>query len=662
MESSHPLRRRDRVAFPHMTPAMWDFAPDDPFDTPQGSAGTPLRGGAQYSGWTPVSEFSRFTPASGFTEEGGRADVWFAERERRGLVTPARTPSDLMRRGPLYDPDASSSSSSSWGSTPSPLSELVDTVLCATSPYSAEGGVASRRRARASSASSAPTSTPWRGSWQEVASTLAQSPLRGQAVSSGSQQSRDMQASLHHSPGSPLSKQRASPDPDWASSPSALSSPRAAPAPRSSCLPPALRCHATSVAPVIASEAEKDSPMSSSGNVSFGREDARVRCSEGGTLGIASMPSGCSAVALAHARSGAARHGVVRQLDFGCEADVPLAGGRCGPRSSQRQGGHLRSAYPAPDSSDTQQQAFEGAPAMDERSEAAHADWEPSASLMELSPLRSAASPSTCAPDGTFSVTPESRPARSRGGCPLCGWRGIRSLGSPVHLPVASAPSAGRQASLCGEKVALQQARPMPRRRGSSPALWPAAASADRAAALGEGACVQLRLCPCRRGLRLEEAPGLEGETSPGDIDQNKLVIPRAFLRSASCEPACAPPPTPLQEGGSSMAAASTCPASVVGSVSFAIGEPTPCSPAPRSGVLLPGSGTRSKANTVLREQLSSSGIWGSDGSLGELQHHVRALRAQYLEIRHPTCKAWRGCLGGPLPQHSGWRPAWPTT
>mmetsp|Transcript_13530 Transcript_13530/g.36532 ORF Transcript_13530/g.36532 Transcript_13530/m.36532 type:complete len:316 (-) Transcript_13530:289-1236(-) len=128
----NPVRRSDRVAFPAMTTATWQYSDNEPFDTPE-SKGTPeCRLAASEwlaRGWLSPAFRSGGGLCAPPSASSAEADEYFAERERHGLRTPARTPSDFVRRGSLYDPNGGSSCSSSWsattGSTPSSPSEAA---------------------------------------------------------------------------------------------------------------------------------------------------------------------------------------------------------------------------------------------------------------------------------------------------------------------------------------------------------------------------------------------------------------------------------------------------------------------------------------------------------------------------------------------------------
>jgi len=111
-----PFTRPDRVHFPAMTRAMWECPMDDSFGTPEITGQLPCEGeaaraGTPPPGWTPSSrDLSRLTPQG--ASDGRSADVFFYEREHRGLITPSRTPGDFMLRGSLFDPFSQSGSSS----------------------------------------------------------------------------------------------------------------------------------------------------------------------------------------------------------------------------------------------------------------------------------------------------------------------------------------------------------------------------------------------------------------------------------------------------------------------------------------------------------------------------------------------------------------------
>eukprot|EP00930_Biecheleria_cincta_P042187 TRINITY_DN29015_c0_g1_i1.p1 TRINITY_DN29015_c0_g1~~TRINITY_DN29015_c0_g1_i1.p1 ORF type:complete len:635 (+),score=78.06 TRINITY_DN29015_c0_g1_i1:20-1924(+) len=119
----NPFDRADRIAFPAFSQSTWDCPDDDSFGTPRSEASLPTH--AVGSGWTPGTAEGHSWLTRTEDGSGRGVDGYFAERERRGLLTPAGTPSDLMQRGPLFDLDGSSSgfSSRKTGSpTPAALS------------------------------------------------------------------------------------------------------------------------------------------------------------------------------------------------------------------------------------------------------------------------------------------------------------------------------------------------------------------------------------------------------------------------------------------------------------------------------------------------------------------------------------------------------------
>lgn len=131
-EARNPFNRSDRIAFPEMVDALWECPCDDSFGTPTSdtfpAAGTSFEKAGGRSTWTPGSGQTRSSLLS--WSAGSHADAYFADRERLGLLTPARSPSDLMKRGGLLlDGSSSSAGSSSRGSWPH-------------TPASASGGAA----------------------------------------------------------------------------------------------------------------------------------------------------------------------------------------------------------------------------------------------------------------------------------------------------------------------------------------------------------------------------------------------------------------------------------------------------------------------------------------------------------------------------------------
>lgn len=119
---------------------MWGCPADDSFGTPQRETQAPHR----ETGWTPQSSSPSWlrTPPS-VVDDGRGADTYFADRERRASLTPARSPSDILRRGSLFDPSPSRSSSNS--ATPS-----------ATTPSAARTPATPPRPRRASVAQTLP--------------------------------------------------------------------------------------------------------------------------------------------------------------------------------------------------------------------------------------------------------------------------------------------------------------------------------------------------------------------------------------------------------------------------------------------------------------------------------------------------------------------------
>eukprot|EP00929_Paragymnodinium_shiwhaense_P059757 TRINITY_DN29907_c0_g1_i1.p1 TRINITY_DN29907_c0_g1~~TRINITY_DN29907_c0_g1_i1.p1 ORF type:complete len:677 (-),score=67.38 TRINITY_DN29907_c0_g1_i1:456-2486(-) len=108
-------RRKDRIAFPAMSPGMWQCSPNDSFETPGSTSSWPVKENivVASSSWTPGSQasFSWLSPSNMSCVDSG--DAYFAEQERKGIVTPGRSPSDILRRGSLYDPNQTGTSSSS---------------------------------------------------------------------------------------------------------------------------------------------------------------------------------------------------------------------------------------------------------------------------------------------------------------------------------------------------------------------------------------------------------------------------------------------------------------------------------------------------------------------------------------------------------------------
>mmetsp|Transcript_23783 Transcript_23783/g.44938 ORF Transcript_23783/g.44938 Transcript_23783/m.44938 type:complete len:433 (-) Transcript_23783:242-1540(-) len=99
--SRNPFERADRVNFPTLDESTWRT---DPFCSPLSpsdsinsvNALSPASKG--WKGWTPASDEPSCHRARRWT-----ADKYLADRQRRGLITPAKTPSDVMKRGALFD-------------------------------------------------------------------------------------------------------------------------------------------------------------------------------------------------------------------------------------------------------------------------------------------------------------------------------------------------------------------------------------------------------------------------------------------------------------------------------------------------------------------------------------------------------------------------------
>lgn len=97
--------RKDRIHFPAVVPEeLWGSVAmreamygDQPPELTE--FGTPPRGSCK----TP----KLLTPEESLRNDGGE---YFRLRERMGLVTPPRTPSDILRRGPLFESEDSDSS------------------------------------------------------------------------------------------------------------------------------------------------------------------------------------------------------------------------------------------------------------------------------------------------------------------------------------------------------------------------------------------------------------------------------------------------------------------------------------------------------------------------------------------------------------------------
>mmetsp|Transcript_14170 Transcript_14170/g.20956 ORF Transcript_14170/g.20956 Transcript_14170/m.20956 type:complete len:125 (-) Transcript_14170:80-454(-) len=114
-----------RLAFPKLTMATWQWLPQntqkDGSDSEMSDSESTVssRGASTASDgvWT-VDPFNPVTPSIQH-----RVDAYFAQKEKLGLVTPPRSPSDILRRGPLYDPEDegtdAATSRSPWSECPS---------------------------------------------------------------------------------------------------------------------------------------------------------------------------------------------------------------------------------------------------------------------------------------------------------------------------------------------------------------------------------------------------------------------------------------------------------------------------------------------------------------------------------------------------------------
>lgn len=109
--------RTDRINYPLIdSEALWQGeAPESGLSTPESKDSLATR--IEMTD-TPIL----VTPGKeNISESGPTNGIYFRDRERRGLVTPARTPSDILLRGPLYagssDEDDSGSNRSSGAGT-----------------------------------------------------------------------------------------------------------------------------------------------------------------------------------------------------------------------------------------------------------------------------------------------------------------------------------------------------------------------------------------------------------------------------------------------------------------------------------------------------------------------------------------------------------------
>eukprot|EP00931_Biecheleriopsis_adriatica_P065072 TRINITY_DN39695_c0_g1_i1.p1 TRINITY_DN39695_c0_g1~~TRINITY_DN39695_c0_g1_i1.p1 ORF type:complete len:602 (-),score=69.45 TRINITY_DN39695_c0_g1_i1:17-1822(-) len=306
--SRNPFDRSDRIAFPAFTQATWDCPEDDSFGTPRSDTSyvSPLSRGQRRSGWTPGTADDLSWQTRTDERSGQPVDGFFAERERRGLLTPAGTPSDVMQRGPLFDPDASGSSKFSSrrcspatpaGPSPEQIGKVAETAGCEGLGVPASwsklpvfekehGGPESRpsQFGQPPSSEALPQRPPAEGTGVSIATLDAASriPLKPKAYNLG--------------------------------------------------------------AAAEASTRETDSHSLSTSSISFGREDPRMRFGDVQSSGACSAAPcatapGCearapplAAAAPSPAVAASQRSGsVARQLDFGCMDAAAVAAGRGSP-------------------------------------------------------------------------------------------------------------------------------------------------------------------------------------------------------------------------------------------------------------------------------------------------------------------------------------------
>lgn len=483
----NPFLQPDRLPFPAMAEAMWSCPVDESFSTPQRETRAPQR----ETGWTPQSGSPSLlrTPCSIADEDRG-ADVYFAERERRASLTPARSPSDILRRGSLFEPSPSRSSSHS-GSGASGSNSVTPS---ATTPSAARTPATPPRQPRAMRASLAVTA-----------------------------QARDAETQTP-----PAAEQRG----------------RSAPllAPRG---PPLLRGAQQSLAPCRApvgihgvdpSGREADS-LSISSISGLDGDEARVR---GNNARDRDRSSGCpladrdpdstTASGLAASSSSAKRpndavahirrptsscvdrkgarlspSGVVRQLDFGGENTI--APSRIGSHPPQIQ----QVVCPAVGSKELPVVTRVGT----QHKSTELVDWD-----------------SSLCREANRASSPDDAPSTTGlTGCTSLHLRELSELRSPdshENLPCGCAQAAPM----------LGHDEVTPQRRNHRPQVEPRVPSAEIARAAPTDFLVQLRLCSCGRGMQLalatEGRPACLQEAVVATSDERPAESPSVIVRSSS--------------------------------------------------------------------------------------------------------------------------------
>jgi len=619
----NPFTRRDRIHFPAISQAMWECSPHDPFGTPEVEDALSPGG---LVGWTPASfEMSRLDPQSCSVEEGKGVDAYFADRERRGLLTPARSPSDLMRRGSLFDPNHSGSSQNS-GPTPSSISGVTEDPTSPNFDSCSGSGLGLRIGHSSQSVGSKPSPearSPMRVSQGFAALARTVEPGTRRSAGHGARQG----ASCMARPPSTENRTRNVIVSETRCSPNACISRSAAPSEskqvidltvgsNASPTPGAAGVRATTSSPVslrvalgqIVDAGVHETDSLSASSISFGREDARVRGGDGRDAAApraARAPPGPSPAAACPKRraegrpQGTAAGSVARQLDFGVEANAKLQvlranvtelGFAAPPNTSQRCAvpatpsflkGSTRQSPPSDDVDWSLSCDISPVRTADpHRTDCADACSNdlllPSPTLAELSPLRS--------PEGDE----ENSHTSSMPTIPA------DYIANPAMTEVAAPVVEGEGSSRFGKQSRRSAGRRL--RRKGSPCL---ATVADVRSALrsvqaldvagSADIVLQLRLCDCGRGFQL--------------IEQGS---------------ACSPAQRIEKPIFNSLAHESRCAATIFRRTSSV----------PLAGRLACAS---APCRSLLGQQRSSND-GSSEASLDGLQSTLRAMRARYLE------------------------------
>lgn len=96
------MQRPDRIDYPCITSdELWETVPNETNSSGQWSVDDGHTRNSKYNGrlCTPVL----MSPERGFLASSSEIPNYFRYREDNNLVTPAQTPSDILRRGPLYE-------------------------------------------------------------------------------------------------------------------------------------------------------------------------------------------------------------------------------------------------------------------------------------------------------------------------------------------------------------------------------------------------------------------------------------------------------------------------------------------------------------------------------------------------------------------------------